>query len=150
MKNGYCIVCLSFPVEILLCLSVLWHEMPLAISFFFLISLQYVSRHSQNTVDIPKFTGDHSSLHLSQNSLTDQFVFLTSDLKSCTVSLKKYIHALELNASFSLSHQCMLVENVKMSLSLPFVKSLEFRAAFKVEMLYSVPWAALFKTEECM
>lgn len=32
----------------------------------------------------------------------------------------------------------MLVENVKMSLSLPFVKSLEFRAAFKVEMLYSV------------
>lgn len=30
----------------------------------------------------------------------------------------------------------MLVENVKISLSLPFVKSLEFRATLKVEILY--------------
>lgn len=32
----------------------------------------------------------------------------------------------------------MLVEDVKMSLSLPFVKSVEFRPALKVEILYSV------------
>lgn len=55
-----------------------------------------------------------------------------------SLKLKKQNYALELNASFILSHQCILVENIKMSLLLPFVKSsLEFRAALKVEILYS-------------